>query len=242
MPFDQWQRAAQHFLNLIKRFWPEYFEAWDKYYLGFYFGGCISSECWPAARAYDKILRDECRPSKGLLPAFDVQTFWDKAEEITLILAKKLLREEIQTEMKAMMAANVPSKASQAAAAPVQGGKEQCNSVAAVASSSSNVTSAPPLFQGRQAATQTPHQFCYRCGSRSHWNGGCTATQQVNGKELQVAVNTRGAVVLRDLSRFCYNFNKADGCPPSDPPCTNGAHVCSLCLSKSHGAITCMAT
>ncbi|KAG8822832.1 hypothetical protein FRC18_010945 [Serendipita sp. 400] len=77
---------------------------------------------------------------------------------------------------------------------------------------------------------------CYVCGG-PHASRTCQATVQINGESLMVKRNEKQDWILIDGRSFCWPFN-GKGC--QTPNCKNGAHVCSRCTDRNHGAANCL--
>jgi hypothetical protein len=229
LSYRAWELAINRLLDLLDLYFPDDAKNWRAFYSQNYFGGRIPEDRWQVMLEYECALRREMLPGRGDVPDMEYHNFMTMAEMNAFAKARKsLLTEAMKEATKAVESrlASVPSRQAQG--------------------SSREPSAAQHSFQGgrREDAAKTPKQErpkkCFACGESGHWADDCKAVTQKNGADILIKRNAAGKWLLSNgKDKFCFGFNGESRCKKS--PCTNGAHLCTLCGLSDHGAFFCPA-
>lgn len=229
LSYRAWELGINRLLDLLDMFFPDDAIIWRNFYSENYFGGKIPEDRWQVMLEYECALRREMLPGHGNIPDMDYHHFMALAETNAFAKARKsLLAEATKEATKALESrlASLPTRQSQnpsrdqySAQQPFQGGRRE--------------------DAAKTSKSERPKK-CFACGETGHWADDCKATIQKNGADILIKRNTAGKWLLPNgKDKFCFGFNGESRCRKS--PCSNGAHLCTLCGVADHGAFFCSA-
>jgi hypothetical protein len=227
LSYRAWELTVNRLLDLLDVFFPNDAVIWWKFYSDNYFGRKIPKDRWQVMLEYKCSLCREMLPGRGEIPDMDYHHFMAFAESNAFAKARKALLSKASKEAVKLLEAcisSLPNRQSQG--------------------SSRDPNPSQQSFQGGQCdgttkATKSDcHKKCFACGESSHWANDCKATMQKNGTDILIKWNaTRKWLLPNGKDKFCFSFNGESHCRKS--PCTNGAHLCTLCSVTNHGTFFC---
>lgn len=183
-----------------------------------------SLEGWDAERAYLNFLRSVAYPVGNVKPSWEHESLWARARKAANNL-----------NMRAFLANRIspaPLHASSKTSSSAQSFRARIDSYRP-----DNSKPDKP-FRGPNTTTLL-NSPCFACGRRSHLSKDCHESRQENGRDIVIIRNERNNWVLPSGSPFCYPWNVANRGGCSGKECSKGKHVCSRCLSATHGAREC---
>jgi hypothetical protein len=231
LSYRAWELTVNRLLDLLDLFFPNDGRpvVWRNFYSQNYFGGKIPEDRWQVMLEYECSLHREMFPGRGKIPDMDFHHFMSLAESNAFAKARKTLLGEASKEALKLLEARIPSFSNRQS----QGSSRDPNP---------NQQS----FQGgqRDGAMKTTKserpKKCFACGESGHWADDCKAVTQKNGADILIKCNSAGKWLLPNgKDKFCFSFNGESRCRKS--PCTNGAHLCTLCGVADHDAFFCAA-
>jgi Zinc knuckle len=229
LTYRSWELAINRLLDLLNLFFPNDAKIWHSFYAENYFGGKVPEDRWQIMLEYECALRREMLAGRGMVPDMEYHHFMALAEGNAFAKARKSLLAEAAKEATKLFDSRLASLPSQQSQGP-----------------SNDPGSTQQSFQGGRredaAKTSKPERArkCFACGRPGHWADDCKATSQKNGSDILIKRNAASKWVLPNgKDKFCFGFNGESRCRRS--PCTNGAHLCTLCSLGDHGAFYCPA-
>ena len=210
---------------LMLKYWPERAEFWSKFWNVLFLQSAVSEDDWLIKRELAAYHIQLCVPhadksGEALVPDPYDQRAMDRA--IAKVNSKSLVR------LKAVEKALETSKTDSHAASSAPKGSKGSSYTSYSSSKSSPQTKVKGEGEG---------SVCFVCRVKGHPSRNCSSKKQYDNVEVNVKKDSNNNWVLYDGTAFCWSFNSAKGCTRKD--CHNGVHVCTGCLSKSHGAQTC---
>jgi hypothetical protein len=216
MDYGTWERATHRELQLMARFFPAKAKIWEMYHKEFNFGGKIPAVRWPARVKYNTLLRANTLPSGPHYPIENAKPLWVRAEDH----ASALVKEDLEAKNRALESrindlANMFATQKSPAHVPPKPPKSGASNPAAnTAQAGQSFRPQAGAQRGQGSATRNADapkrpQFCFVCGGTSHWHKYCTATSQVNGRDL-LTRNNRRTWVFPDLTHQQNDFCLGD--------------------------------
>lgn len=216
----EWSQAMKRLIYLIREYFDDdYAESW-KAHFNHIFNHPDRDREWPAMIRYCIELRTRAQEC-----SIDPET-WQHA------IYDRILHELRYPATSSMAIQPPPTFSQHSHNQPANPSPHSAPPSYRSAAKSSSQTTGP----SKEKHNEKPGN-CFRCGTPGHKPRSCSAKTQANGKKILIHLAPDGRNWLIDGAGFCYSFNTTHGCTFS--VCKNPPHICSLCLSSTHGAQHC---